>query len=119
MRGVFIIRDDLCAVHVFENEEGGKPCFGFVGTKQRSLATNFVTEDAANEFIADNRKEFPSTKGCKVVRFNGHCSNCLDELPNDHVDPNGTPKGPTCDICVYEENTGRVHPSRRKRTPAK
>ena len=44
-----------------------------------------------------------------------YCSECQNDLPEDNTEMNGDPKGPICDICVWEQKTGRSHPSRRKK----
>ena len=38
-----------------------------------------------------------------VEEIMDYCISCLEPLPEDHTDPNGTPKGPKCDRCEWEE----------------
>lgn len=42
----------------------------------------------------------PKKKKYKPIK---HCLNCLKPLPEDHTDPNGTPKAPICTRCEWEE----------------
>lgn len=67
MKGTFVVRSDLTALHVWgDSEDPTNPAewFGFLATNSRSLATDFKTETAAEEAIKRH-----NLQNCVVVTF--------------------------------------------------
>lgn len=66
---IWIIRDDLTAVHVVPADNGSaRPCFTFEDTKFRSQATDFESWEKAEEMLRQVRKDWPLSKFA-IVEF--------------------------------------------------
>ena len=78
MQGWYIIRNDLCALQLIEEEEQQQPAFNWVGTVHRAYATSFSSEDRAIKVF----EALPVGTVAAIVHF-GH----VDGSPLEAVEP--------------------------------